>query len=128
MRTVSPRKSSGVRPTRGGEALDFRLVRATAEALEGAAAGPGHHDHHPLRQMASFHMPRTNSGQLVIHLGLTGKLSLLEEAEKDPEYASFALRFEDGRGLMMRDQRHLGKVYVRPFAEIIQKVHRTDER
>jgi len=56
--------------------------------------------------------------QLILHLGLTGKLRLLGPEDENPRYSAFALHFDDGRRLVLSDQRHLGKVFVRDFDEL----------
>ncbi|MDB5178800.1 MAG: DNA-formamidopyrimidine glycosylase [Patescibacteria group bacterium] len=95
------------------EAVDLRVVRAETQALEGLLVG---------RAITSISRYGKwlvwDAGapeQLITHLGLTGKLRLLTPGDELPKFACFVLHFADGRRLVMSDQRHLGKIYVREF-------------
>jgi formamidopyrimidine-DNA glycosylase len=102
------------RPITQIEPLDFRVVRATTAALDGLLKDRAVSAIH--RYGKWLYLDTGAPEQLIIHLGLTGKLSLIDPAAKLPRYAAFVLHLGDGRRLVMADQRHLGKVYVRDFA------------
>jgi formamidopyrimidine-DNA glycosylase len=105
------------RPIAAVEALDYRVVRVDIHQLA---------EHVVNRKFTAvgrygkwlyldFGEPR----QLILHLGLTGKLQLLPRPDDElPKYAAFAVHFQDLSRLVMSDQRHLGKVYLRNFDEL----------
>ncbi len=104
------------RPITRIEPVDFRVVRADTEALE-----------HLLIKATITSIDRygkwfiLDTGapeQFIVHLGLTGKLHLLTPDDELPRYTAFVIHFSDGRRLVLSDQRHLGKVYVRRFDDL----------
>src|SRR4051812_44158935 len=101
------------RPITQVEPVDFRVVHADTAALDSLLAG--HTITHVDRYGKWLIWDTGAPQQLIIHLGLTGKLHLLEAEKALPKYTSFVLHFDDGRRLVLSDQRHLGKVYVRDF-------------
>jgi formamidopyrimidine-DNA glycosylase len=100
------------RPITKVEPLDFRVVRATREALDGLLVG------HALTQIDRYGkwlIFRTGAPeQLLIHLGLKGQFTINEH----PKHGSLALTFDDADRLVLSDERHLAKVYVRDFAAL----------
>lgn len=98
------------------EPLDWRVVRADLGLLEALLVG---HDIARIDRYGKWLILNTSApGQVVLHLGLTGKLKMLEPEEKSPRFSCFAFEFEDGGRLMLADQRKLGRIYARDFAEI----------
>ena len=98
------------------EPLDYRVVRADVEAMRQQVVG---HPVHELRRHGKWLILSVGEPpEVVLHLGLTGKLKLVAEGEKMPGYAVFAVGFEGGDRLVMSDQRKLGKVYLRNFEEL----------
>jgi formamidopyrimidine-DNA glycosylase len=96
------------------EPIDFRVVRTDTAALEHLLVG---HSFTGISRYGKWLVWHTEAPeQLIMHLGLTGKLRILEPTGELPKFSCFALHFEDGRRLVMSDQRHLGKIYVRDFA------------
>jgi formamidopyrimidine-DNA glycosylase len=95
------------------EPLDYRVVRLDAKLLEPALVGQAFNSigRYGKWLYLDFGAPE----QLIFHLGLTGKFKLLGPDEKTPRYSCFSLTFDDGRRLVMSDQRHLGKIYLRQF-------------
>ncbi|MDF2460784.1 MAG: DNA-formamidopyrimidine glycosylase [Candidatus Saccharibacteria bacterium] len=98
------------RPITKVEPLDFRVVRATREALDELLVG---HTLTSIDRYGKWLIFSTGaSDQLLIHLGLKGQFTINE----NPKYGSLAITFEDSDRLVLSDERHLGKVYVRDFA------------
>jgi formamidopyrimidine-DNA glycosylase len=98
------------------EALDFRVVRVDLKALEAHLAG------HPIAGIRRYGKWLTfdigGTEQILIHLGLTGKLSLIDPSTKLPGYSVFVFKLDDGRRLVLADARKLGRIYLRNFDEI----------
>jgi formamidopyrimidine-DNA glycosylase len=98
------------------EPLDWRVVRADLKLLESLLVG---HDIARIDRYGKWLILNTSApGQVILHLGLTGKLKLLEPGEKNPRFSCFAFEFEDSGRLMLTDQRKLGRIYVRDFADL----------
>lgn len=100
----------------GFDALDFRVIRADAEKLKSELVGRAFSSIHRYGKWLYFDFGGPD--QLILHLGLTGKLKLFPSEEKPPRYACFKITFSDGRELVMTDQRHLGKLYLGSFESI----------
>jgi formamidopyrimidine-DNA glycosylase len=98
------------------EPLDYRVVHAPIADLEHVLIGRTITRIDRYGKWLIFSTGATE--QLILHLGLTGKLSFPSPDSPDPKSAAFAITTDDGRRLLMRDQRHLGKVYVRQFADL----------
>lgn len=113
-RQLTPEITS--RPIAKVEPLDFRVVHTDTKALEHFLAGQTITSIH--RYGKWFILDIGAPAQLIIHLGLTGKLRLLGPDDQLPRYSAFIIHFQDGRRLVLSDQRHLGKVYVRNFTEL----------
>jgi formamidopyrimidine-DNA glycosylase len=97
------------------EPLDYRVVRATSQDLDRVLVG---------RTVTSIGrygkwlwLDTGLPDQVIIHLGLTGALQIVPADAQQPKYAALALHFGTQR-LVLADQRHLGRVYVRPFADL----------
>jgi formamidopyrimidine-DNA glycosylase len=98
------------------EPLDYRVVRADVDMMQRELVG---RTLSAIRRYGKWLMLSTGEPpELVLHLGLTGKLKVVAEGDKLPGYARFALVIEGGDRLVMSDQRKLGKVYWRNFEEI----------
>lgn len=101
----------------GIQALDYRDVRVDTEALLGA-----------IRDQPCTSVERygkwlylgyeSQSAQLIFHLGLTGKLALIQPDDKLPRSSAMTIDFEDNLRLVLSDPRHLGRVYWRLFEEL----------
>lgn len=98
------------------EALDFRVIRADAEKLKSELVGNSFTGIHRYGKWLYFDFGGPD--QLILHLGLTGKLRLGPPPEKLPRYACFTISFADGQQLVMTDQRHMGKLYLGSFEAI----------
>lgn len=114
------------------EPLDFRVVRATAAELQDHLVG------HAITGIARYGKwlilstvePSLVSNaeatiindpaakQLILHLGLKGELHVLAPTDDLPAHAAMVIHFQDGRRLVLSDQRHFGKVYLRNFASL----------
>jgi formamidopyrimidine-DNA glycosylase len=96
------------------EATDFRVVRTDAAALDRLLVGSviTSLGRYGKWLYADTGLPE----QLIIHLGLTGKLRVLGSNDDLPRFTAFVIHFNDGRRLVLSDQRHLGKIMVREFA------------
>jgi formamidopyrimidine-DNA glycosylase len=98
------------------EPLDYRVVRAPREDLERVLVG---HQVDAIGRYGKWLWLDTDEPQQTIfHLGLTGRLDWLEESEPQPKYAALAVHFDNAHRLVLADQRHLGKIYVRPFTDL----------
>jgi formamidopyrimidine-DNA glycosylase len=95
---------------------DFRVVRAERERLDELLVGQaiGRIDRYGKWLVIEV----GGAEQLVLHLGLTGKLKLIDPEAKLPRFAVFALQFDGGERLVLADQRKIGKVYARRFDDI----------
>ena len=51
-----------------------------------------------------------NSGTLLLHLGMSGRISLLDRSYPSEKHDHFDIAFEDGRVLRLRDPRRFGAV------------------
>ena len=95
------------------EPLDWRVVRVDIERLRSLLVGRSFTAIHRYGKWLYFDFGVPD--HLIMHLGLTGKLRMLEPAEDLPRFASFQINFQNGRRLVLSDQRHLGRVYLRSF-------------
>lgn len=98
------------------EALDYRVVRVDVELLRSELVGRSFTSINRYGKWLYLDFGRPK--QVIIHLGLTGKLKLMASDEARPRYSCFAFIFDDGRQLVMSDQRHLGRLYLRSFDEL----------
>jgi formamidopyrimidine-DNA glycosylase len=99
------------------DALDYRDVRVDVHLLSQDIEG------HPCTGVARygkwFYLEfEAQPNQLIFHLGLTGKLTLIALDGKLPRAASMTLDFDNNIRLVLGDARHLGRVYWRPFQEL----------
>jgi len=97
-------------------ALDYRVVRLDIERLRAELVGRSFTAIH--RYGKWLYLDFGATAQLIFHLGLTGKLKIGSPDDKLPRYACFTLDFVDGTRLVMSDQRHLGRIYLRNFDEL----------
>jgi formamidopyrimidine-DNA glycosylase len=99
------------------EALDYRVVRVDAHQLAEHLVGKSFKSINRYGKWLYFDIGAGE--QLILHLGLTGKLKLLPSQDDAlPKYAAFVIHFNDWSRLVMSDQRHLGKVYWRNFDQL----------
>ena len=98
------------------EPLDWRVVRVDIERLRAELVGRPITALHRYGKWLYFDFGAPD--QLILHLGLTGKLALQPATDKLPRYASFTITFEGGEQVVMSDQRHLGRLYLRSFSEL----------
>ena len=98
------------------EVFEYRVVRTELGVLTSHLVG------HKLAAISRYGKwliwDTGGSAQLVLHLGLTGKLTLSPAKEKLPSSSALALHFDNGLRLVLADQRKLGKVYIRKFADL----------
>lgn len=59
---------------------------------------------------AKYILVNTNIGTLIIHLGMSGSLRILDSTEPVEKHDHFELQFEDGISLRLRDPRRFGCV------------------
>jgi formamidopyrimidine-DNA glycosylase len=100
----------------GFNPVDYRVIRVDTEALTADIIGSAFTGIGRYGKWLYFDFGRPE--QLIIHLGLTGKLRLAADSEKPPRYTCFQIQFEDDRTLTMSDQRHLGRLYYRNFEDL----------
>lgn len=98
------------------EPLDWRVVRVDVERLRSELVGRPFMAIH--RYGKWLYLEFGAPEQLIIHLGLTGKLKLQSTGDELPRYKCFTIDFEGGTQLVMSDQRHLGRLYLRNFEEL----------
>ena len=99
------------------EALDYRDVRVDIHQLAVQLVGKSFNQ--VCRYGKWLYFDFGSRQQLIMHLGLTGKLGWLQDSEDPlPKYASFVIHFQDLSRLVLRDQRHLGRVYLRNFGDL----------
>ncbi len=98
------------------EALDYRVVRADNESLTRHLVGNSIQNVARYGKWLMFDLGLPE--QLIFHLGLTGKLHVQSPDDQLPRYSCLTLDFEGAGRLVMSDQRHLGKIYVRNFDEL----------
>jgi formamidopyrimidine-DNA glycosylase len=81
-------------PVAAIEPLDYRVIRLDAKELEAKLVGHAFTriDRYGKWLIWDFGSPE----QLIIHLGLTGKLRLLDPADKTSGFSCFAIKFENG--------------------------------
>jgi formamidopyrimidine-DNA glycosylase len=103
-------------PITSVEAVDFRVVRAEVAVLDRLLVGSVIMNFH--RYGKWLYADTGQPKQLILHLGLTGKLRILNTDDALPRFTAFVIHFNDGRRLVLADQRHLGKVLVQEFAEL----------
>jgi formamidopyrimidine-DNA glycosylase len=100
----------------GLEPLDWRVVRAEVPKLESLLVG------HAVTRIGRYgkwlYFDAGAPERMIIHLGLTGKLKFVGEAEDLPRYSRFVIKFDDGERLALTDQRKLGRIYLRNFDEL----------
>jgi formamidopyrimidine-DNA glycosylase len=104
------------RPVAGLEPLDWRVIRAEIARLEALLVGRSVQSVERYGKWLIFGLGAPEN--LLIHLGLTGKLKLIAPDEKLPRFSCFAAVFADGGRLVFADQRKLGRLYLRDFAEL----------
>jgi formamidopyrimidine-DNA glycosylase len=96
--------------------LDWRVVRADLKQLEQHVVG------HPLKRIDRYGkwliFDVGAAEQLILHLGLIGRLELLGPEATAPRHSVFSLHFDDGRRLVMSDFRGLGRIYWQRFEDI----------
>ncbi len=63
-----------------------------------------------LRRRAKYILIDCNSGTLLLHLGMSGRISLLEQDEPPAKHDHFELHFDDGHVLRYRDPRRFGAI------------------
>lgn len=63
-----------------------------------------------LRRRAKYILIDCNSGTLLMHLGMSGRISLLEQDEPPSKHDHFELHFDDGHVLRYRDPRRFGAI------------------
>lgn len=98
---------------------DWRVVRVDTEGFNKTVVGQ------KLREIRrygkwlilDFGLPE----QVILHLGLTGKLSLEEMETKAPRFDRFELVFGGETRLVMRDARSLGRLYLQNFDALKQE-------
>lgn len=65
---------------------------------------------HTLTRRAKYILAHFDSGTLLLHLGMSGRLCLLSHDEVAGKHDHFDIRFADGRVLRLRDPRRFGAV------------------
>jgi formamidopyrimidine-DNA glycosylase len=71
-----------------------------------------------LRRRAKYILIDCDSGTLLLHLGMSGRISLLETDEAPAKHDHFELQFDDGHILRLRDPRRFGAVlWIEPNTE-----------
>jgi formamidopyrimidine-DNA glycosylase len=95
------------------EPIDFRVVRADTAVLEHLLVGQSLQRVDRYGKWLIIHTGAPQ--QLVVHLGLTGKLRLLAPDDKLPPQTVVIIHFQTGTRLVLADPRHLGKLYVQDF-------------
>ena len=65
---------------------------------------------HALTRRAKYILAHFDSGTLLLHLGMSGRLCLLPRDEAAGKHDHFDIRFTDGRVLRLRDPRRFGAV------------------
>ncbi len=86
--------------------LRFPSADSFRAAAEGAVFGA-------LTRRGKFiHAPLSSGDQLVVHLGMTGTLTLEEEAAPVRPHTHLRLRLDSGRELRYRDPRRFGRVLL----------------
>ncbi|HEY2004586.1 MAG TPA: DNA-formamidopyrimidine glycosylase family protein [Candidatus Saccharimonadia bacterium] len=98
------------------DALDWRVVRLDIEQLRAQLVGRPFTAVHRYGKWLYLDFGATE--QLIFHLGLTGKLKIQAPDDKLPRYACFTIDLDNRTRLVMADQRHLGRIYLRRFEEL----------
>jgi len=63
-----------------------------------------------LTRRAKYILARFDTGTLILHLGMSGRICLLEHDEPPAKHDHFDIRFVDGHVLRLRDPRRFGAV------------------
>ena len=65
-----------------------------------------------IRRRGKFIIIKFESGYLLIHLRMTGRVVLEKQTMKEMKYVSFQLIFADGSNLFFHDIRKFGRIYI----------------
>jgi formamidopyrimidine-DNA glycosylase len=65
---------------------------------------------HELRRRAKYILARFDSGTLILHLGMSGRICLLAQEEPPQKHDHFEIHFINGNLLRLRDPRRFGAV------------------
>ena len=65
---------------------------------------------HDLERRAKYILAVFDTGTLILHLGMSGRICLLQQDEAAQKHDHFELHFRDGRILRLRDPRRFGAV------------------
>ena len=94
--------------------LRFPSAESFRTAAEGAVFGI-------LARRGKFiHAPLSSGDQLVVHLGMTGTLTLEQEDEPVRPHTHLRLRLDSGQELRYRDPRRFGRVLLGPEGQLRQ--------
>ncbi len=63
-----------------------------------------------INRRAKYILAECETGTLLLHLGMSGRLCLLEKDESSQKHDHFDIHFKDGRVLRLRDPRRFGAV------------------
>jgi len=65
---------------------------------------------HALQRRAKYILARFDTGTLILHLGMSGRISLLQQDEPAQKHDHFEIQFSNGNVLRLRDPRRFGAV------------------
>jgi len=65
---------------------------------------------HDLKRRAKYILAGFDTGTLILHLGMSGRICLLQQDEPAQKHDHFEIHFTDGRILRLRDPRRFGAV------------------
>ena len=98
----------------GVDVLKPDLVGGPAAAFAESLVGARIED---ISRRAKNIVIRLNGERLIINLGMTGRVLVLDEGTPDPPYTGVRFALHDGRRMVYQDVRRFGKLEVLPVGE-----------
>lgn len=93
------------------DVLDRKLLRGEAGAISGALLESD--------REAKYLILHFETGSVVLHLGMTGRLRFASPAGEDPPYSRLRLALDDGSAVRLTDPRRFARAWIGPRTAVV---------